>query len=317
MKRLLLTLLACCAFAGIAHAQQVRLSISTGGTGGVWYPIGGAMANALSKSLPNTAASAEVTGGSVDNIKLLASGQSDIGFSMVDAAWDGVNGTGKFKQKVPMRTLVVVQPLVMHVVTVEGRGIEKIADLKGKRISTGSPGSGTEVMALRILEAYGINPDKDVQRERLGVSEAANALKDRKIDAFMHAAGVPLPAVTDVAATPGIKVKLIDHADAVATMNKKYGPIYAPGKIAAKTYSGQDREALTANVWGVLYVNEKMSEKIAYDVVKTLFDKQPDLVLAHREASNMTLENQTIGASPVRWHPGALKYFKERGIVPR
>ncbi|MEK7435797.1 MAG: TAXI family TRAP transporter solute-binding subunit, partial [Pseudomonadota bacterium] len=144
-----------------------------------------------------------------------------------------------------------------------------------------------------------------------------NALKDRKIDAFMHAAGVPLPAVTDVAATPGIKVKLIDHADAVATMNRKYGPIYAPGKIAAKTYSGQDREALTANVWGVLYVNEKMSEKIAYDVVKTLFDKQPDLVLAHREASNMTLENQTIGASPVRWHPGALKYFKERGIVPR
>ena len=316
MKRFLLAL-ACCAVAGLAPAQQVRLSISTGGTGGVWYPMGGAMANVLSKSLPNTAVTAEVTGGSVDNIKLLASGRSDISFSMVDTAWEGINGFGKFKEKVPMRTLAVVHPLVMHVVTAEGRGIERMADLKGRRISTGSPGSGTEVMALRILEAYGLNPDKDVQRERLGVAEAANALKDRKIDAFMHAAGIPLPAVTDVAATPGIRVKLIDHADAVEAMSKKYGPIYARGRIPAKTYSAQERESLTANVWGVLYVNESMSEKLAYDVVKTLFDKQPDLVLAHRESSNMTLENQTIGASPVAWHPGALRYFKEKGISPR
>lgn len=317
MKRLLLIGLACCAFVGAAHAQQVRLSISTGGTGGVWYPMGGAMANVLSKSMPNTSATAEVTGGSVDNVKLIGTGKTDIAFSMVDVAWEGVNGQGKFKEKVPMRTLAIVHPLVMHVVTAEGRGIEKMSDLKGKRISTGSPGSGTEVMALRILEASGINPEKDVQRERLGVSEAANALKDRKIDAFMHAAGVPLPAVTDVAATPGIRMKLIDHADAVEAMSKKYGPIYARGKIAAKTYSGQSRDNTTVNVWGVLYVNEKMSEKIAYDIVKTLFEKQPDLVLAHRESANMTLDNQTIGASPVPWHPGALRFFKEKGITPR
>ena len=317
MKRLLVAVIACCAMVVAAHAQQTRLTIGTGGTGGVWYPMGGAMANVLSKSLPNTAVTAEVTGGSVDNIKLLATGRNDVGFSMVDTAWEAMSGAGKFKDKVPMRTLAVVHPLVMHVVTLEGRGIEKMSDLKGKRVSTGSPGSGTEVMAVRILEAYGIDYQKDIRQERLSVTEAANALKDRKIDAFLHAAGVPLPAVTDVAATPGIKVKLLDHADAVEAMSKKYGPIYARGRIPAKTYGGQDRENATANVWGVLYVNENMNEKLAYDIVRTLFEKQPDLVLAHRESANMTLENQTIGASPVPWHPGALRYFKEKGIAPR
>src|SRR5687768_10097331 len=231
MKKLIVVVLACFAAAGSAHAQQLKLSISTGGTGGVWYPMGGAMANVLSKAMPNTSATAEVTGGSVDNLKLIATGQTDIGFSMVDTAYEALTGAGKFKDKVPMRTLAVVHPLVMHVVTLDGRGIDKMSDLKGKRVSTGSPGSGTEVMAIRILEAYGIDATKDIVRERLSVSEAANALKDRKLDAFLHAAGVPLPAVTDVAATPGIKVKLIDHADAVGAMVKKYGPIYAPGKI--------------------------------------------------------------------------------------
>ena len=316
MKRSLYAFLVGCALIGAAHAQQNRLSISTGGTGGVWYPMGGAMANVLSKWLPNTSVTAEVTGGSVDNLKLIATGRSDIGFSMVDTAWEAASGAGKFKEKVPMRTLAVVHPLVMHVVTLEGRGIEKMSDLKGMRVSTGPPGSGTEVMAIRILEAYGIST-KDIRQERLSVSEAANALKDRKIDAFLHAAGVPLPAVTDVSATPGIRVKLIDHADSVEAMAKKYGPIYARGRIPAKTYAAQERESLTANVWGVLYVNEHMTEKLAYDIVKTLFDKQADLVLAHRESANMTLENQTIGASPVPWHPGALRFFNEKGVTPR
>lgn len=314
MKRILATAAVALAFATGAQAQQ-RLTISTGGTGGVWYPMGGAMANVLSKYMPNTSATAEVTGASVDNLKLIDARKTDLGFSMVDTAWDAMNGAGKFKgTKVPMRTLAVVHPLVMHVVTAEGRGIERITDFKGRRISTGSPGSGTEVMALRILEAYGINPDKDVVRERLSVAEAANALKDRKIDAFMHAAGVPLPSVTDVAATPGIRVKLIDHADALEAMRKKYGPIYAAGKIPAGAYPGQTRENQTINVWGVLFVHESMNEKLAYDIVKTLFEHQKELVIAHREAENMTLENQTIGATAVPWHPGAVKYFAERGI---
>lgn len=314
MKTLLVVMLVAIGAASPAYGQQTQLSISTGGTGGVWYPMGGAMANVLTKNLPGLAVTAEVTGGSVANINLLGSKKSDIVFSMVDAAWDGLHGTGKFKEKVPMRTIAVVHPLVMHVVTAEGRGIDRITDFKGKRISTGSPGSGTEVMALRILEAYGINADRDVVRERLGVADAANALKDRKIDAFMHAAGVPLPAVTDVAATPGMRVKLIDHADALPAMTKKYGPIYSAGTIPARSYSGQLEDNRTLNVWGVLFVHETMDEKLVYDIVKTLFERHKDIVIAHREAANMTVENQTIGATAVPWHPGAAKYFAERGV---
>jgi uncharacterized protein len=306
-----------CSSTALAQQPPLILSISTGGTAGVWYPMGGAMANILSKNLPGAAVTAEVTGGSVDNIRLLASGRTHVGFSMVDAAWEGINGAGKFKDKVPMRTLAVVHPLVMHAVTLEGRGIEKMTDLKGKRVSTGPPGSGTEIMALRILEFYGLDIDKDIVRARLSVGEAANAMKDGKLDAFLHAAGVPLPAVTDLGATPRARLKLIDHADSVDGMNRKYGPIYARGKVAAKSYPGQERDNTTANVWGVLYVHEKMSDKVAYDVVKTLFDRQPEIVMAHREAENMTLENQSIGASPVPWHPGAVRYFKEKGIAAR
>ena len=314
MKTLLIAVLLAIGAAGPVHGQQKQLSIATGGTGGVWYPMGGAMANVLTKYLPGMAVTAEVTGGSVANINLLNAKKSDIAFSMVDAAWDGVHGTGKFKEKVPMRTIAVVHPLVMHVVTVEGRGIARMTDLKGKRISTGSPGSGTEVMALRILEAYGINPDRDVVRERLGVADAANALKDRKIDAFMHAAGVPLPSVTDVAAAPGVQLKLVDHADALPAMTKKYGPIYAAGTIPARSYAGQGKDNRTINVWGVLFVHETMDEKLVYDIVRTLFERHQDIVIAHREAANMTLQNQGIGATAVPWHPGAVKYFAERGV---
>jgi TRAP transporter TAXI family solute receptor len=172
-------------------------------------------------------------------------------------------------------------------------------------------------MAGRILEAYGIDPVKDIRRERLSVNEAVNAIKDRKIDAFLHAAGIPLPAVTDLSATPGITAKLIDHADVVEAMNKKYGPIYAQAKVPAKTYRGQERDNAVATVWGVLYVNASMSEKTAYELTKTLFEHRDELIRAHRESANMTLENQMIGASPAPYHPGALKYFREKGITPR
>ncbi len=301
-----------------SHAQQnVMLSIGTGGTGGVWYPLGGAMANILSKSVPGMQVTAEVTGGSVDNITLIRTGQSALGFSMVDAAWDAYRGQGKFKQKVELRTLAVFYPQKNHVVTLEGSGIEKMADLKGKRVSVGSPGSGSEIIALRLLEAYGINPDKDIIKQRLGVAEAVNALKDRKIDAFIHNAAMPIPAVTDLGATPGVRIRLIDHADAVAAMNRKFGPLYSAGAVPAKTYPGQSRDATTVDVWAVLLTNEKMSDKIAYDIVKTLFEKKPDLLLVAKDAEYMTYENQFSGNTPIPFHPGALKYMAEKGWKPQ
>jgi uncharacterized protein len=299
-----------------ARAQQ-RLSIATGGTGGVYYPLGGALANVLGKAVPGVEATAEVTSASVDNVKLISAGQADIAFTLADTAADGFNGTGKFKAKQPIRAIAVIYANKSQWVTVEGTGIQKMQDLKGKRIGTGAPGSGTEIIALRMLEAYGIDPEKDVRREKLSVAESVNALKDRKIDAFFWSGGVPTAAVTDLAATPGVKIKLIDHADAIPAMSKKYGPLYVKGTIPANAYPGQTKEVQVADVWNLLVVNEKMDEKLAHDVVKAVFERQADLVAVHAEAKNLDLKNQYGVGSPVPFHPGAERYFKEKGLKPK
>src|SRR6187399_3569336 len=312
---LAMTISAGLAYAGAAHAQQKTMSIGTGGTGGVYYPLGGAVANVLSKSLPNVQATAEVTGGSVDNLKLIGAGKSELGFTMADAALDALNGQDKFKSgKVPLQALLVVYPNRMHVVTVDGTGIETMADLKGKRVSTGSPGSATEVMAFRVIEAAGLDKDKDMRRERLGVAESVNALKDKKIDAFFWVGGLPTSAVTDLGATPGVKLKLIDHADLAAKMNAKYGDLYAGSTIKSGTYPGQTTDNKNTVVWNILVANAKMSDQDAYNIVKTIFDKKADLVAVHGEAKNFTLENQVKSYSPIPWHPGAVKYMTEHGV---
>jgi TRAP transporter TAXI family solute receptor len=295
-------------------AQTNRISITTGGTGGVYYPLGGGMANVLSKFVPGMTATAEVTGGSVDNLKLIGAGKSEVGFVMADAAWEAANGTEKFKDnKVNARALMVLYPNKMHVVTVDGTGINKMSDLKGKRVSTGSPGSGVEVMALRVLEAMGLDPKKDIKQERLGAAESVNAIKDRKIDAFFWVGGVPTAALTDLAATPGTKMKLIDHGEYAEAMNKKYGPLYVKGTIPAGSYGGQDKPSENLDVWNILVTNDKMSDQMAYNIVKTLYEKKPELIAVHAEAKNIELKNQASG-SPVPFHPGAKKYFEERGI---
>src|SRR5829696_210096 len=249
---------------GVAEAQQKTIAIGTGGTGGVYYPLGGAVANVLSKNLPGVQATAEVTGGSIDNLKLIGSGQSEIGFTMADAALDALQGQDKFKSgKVPLKTLMVLYPNRMHVVTVEGTGIEMVADLKGKRVSTGSPGGATEVMAFRVIEAAGLDKDKDMKRERLGVAESVNALKDNKIDAFFWVGGLPTAAVTDLANTPGTKIKMVDHAEVVAKMNQKYGPLYVEDTIGKAVYKGMDTDNKQATVMNLLVAHEKMDDKTA------------------------------------------------------
>ncbi|MEA2950227.1 MAG: uncharacterized protein QOI40_5557 [Alphaproteobacteria bacterium] len=307
--------LAAALLAGAALAQQKTIAIATGGTGGVYYPLGGGLANILSKNLPGYQATAEVTGGSVDNLKLIGTGQSEVAFSMADAALDAFNGQDKFKSgKVAVRTLMVLYPNRMHVVTVEGTGIQKMADLKGKRVSTGSPGSATEVMAFRVIEAAGLDKDKDMKRERLGAAESVNAIKDRKIDAFFWVGGLPTAAVTDLGATPGLKIKLIDHSDVVDKMNAKYGKLYVTDVIPAKTYPGQDADNNISTVWNILVTNDKMTDDIAYAIVKIIFDKKADLVAVHKEAENVDYKYQIKESSPVPWHPGALKYFAEKGV---
>jgi len=302
--------------AGAALAQQgLNIAIATGGTGGVYYPLGGGMANVLSKHVPGMQASARVTGGSVDNLKLIGSQQSEVALVMVDAALDALKGEDKFKgSPVDVRTLMVLYPNRMHVVSMEGTGVEKMSDLKGKRVSTGSPGSATEVMAFRVIEAAGLDKDKDMRRERLGVAESVNALKDRKIDAFFWVGGLPTAAVTDLGATPNVKIKMIDHADTVEKMNKKYDNLYTTGVIPAKTYPGQDKDNPIAVVQNILVANAKMSDKVAYDIVKTFIEKRDELVAVHAEAESIKLENQSPKNSPIPWHPGAMKYFSDKGL---
>src|SRR3981189_2057679 len=251
--RLLAGMLGAAMVAGIAFAQIKAISIATGGTGGVYYPLGGGLANVLSKEIPGLQATAEVTGGSVDNLKLINSGQSELAFVMADAALDALNGEDKFKgSKVPVRTLMVLYPNQMHVVTIEGTGIDKLADLKGKRVSTGSPGSATEVMAFRVIEAGGVDQEQEQKRARLGVAESVNAIKDRKIDAFFWVGGLPTAAVTDLAATPGVKIKMIEHADLVPAMNKKYGNLYITDVISKDVYRGMDKDNRIATVNNLL-----------------------------------------------------------------
>src|SRR5829696_4122720 len=307
MLRIIKVLLSAAAIAlagPAAAAESINLSIATGGTGGVYYPLGGGMANVLSKYVPGMQATAEVTGGSVANLQLIATGKPYIAMSMTDAAQDALRGEDKFKgKKVPVLTLMVMYPNRMHVVSVEGTGVNTMADLKGKRVSTGSPGSATEVMGFRVIEAAGLDKDKDMRRERLGVAESVNALKDRKIDAFFWVGGLPTAAVTDLANTPGTKLRMIDHADLVPAMNRKYGNLYVQDVIAKDVYRGMDKDNKQATVMNLLVAHQNMDDKTAYSIVKAVFDHKDDLVRVHKEAENFKLENQKKEASPIPWHP--------------
>jgi len=313
--KLIFRAFALCLFS-VAAAQAQNLSIATGGTGGVYYPLGGGMAAVLSKYVQGMQATAEVTGGSVANLQLIGTGKPYLAMTMVDAGLDAYKGQDKFTGKpVPVRTLMVMYPNRMHVVSIEGTGVTKMSDLKGKRVSTGSGGSATEVMAFRVIEAAGLDKDKDMKRERLGVAESANALKDRKIDAFFWVGGLPTAAVSDLAHSPGVKVKLIDHADLVGKMNQKYGNLYVEDRIPKETYKGMDADNRQATVMNLLVAHQNMDEKTAYNILKAVFDHRDELIRVHKEAENFKLENQkTAAAGGIPWHPGAVRYFKEKGV---
>ncbi|MEI7531441.1 MAG: TAXI family TRAP transporter solute-binding subunit [Betaproteobacteria bacterium] len=311
MIKYIATLLLCLSVQSFAQ----NISVGTGGTGGVYYPMGGGLASILSKYVSGMSATAEVTGGSVDNLNLIGTGKPYVGFTMADAAFDAIQGTGKFtNRKTEIRNLLVLYPNRMHVVTVESTGIKTIKDIKGKRISTGSPGSATEVMALRVLEAAGLEKGRDYQNERLSVAESVNAIKDRKIDAFFWVGGLPTAGVTDLANSPGNKIVMIDNDDEVAAMNKKYGNLYYTDVIPKSMYSGMQKDNKVSAVANMLVVNATMPDDQAYKIVKAIFDHQKELVATHTEYSNVNLASQKLVNSSVPFHPGAIKYLKEQGV---
>jgi TRAP transporter TAXI family solute receptor len=298
-----------------AGVQAQNISIATGGTGGVYYPLGGGLAALLSKKVPGMTATAEVTGGSVANMQLVGTGKSYLAFTQADAAIDALRGQDKFTGKpIPVRALAVLYPNRMHVVSIEGTGVTKIADIKGKRVSTGSGGSATEVFAFRVIEAAGLDKDKDMRRERLGVAESVAALKDKKIDAFFWVGGLPTGAVTDLANTPGVTIKMIDIAHLVPEMAKKHGNIYIKDVIPQRMYKGMTADNQAATVTNLLAVHASMDDKTAYTITRTMFENVVDLVRVHAEAVNIKLENQKSENSSIPWHPGAIKFYAEKGI---
>ena len=280
--------------------------------GGVYFVLGGGLASVLTKHA-GVEATAEVTAASVDNCKLVGAKKSDLAFCMNDVAYDALKGQGNFKNALPLRTLCVTYPNIMHVVTSEGSGIKKVADLKGDACRPGAPGSGTEVKALRTLEAAGLNPDKDVKKDRLGAAESAGAMKDGKIDAYFWDGGVPTSSVMDLAASPGFKMALIAHEDLIAPMTAKYGPVYYKSIIPKGVYTGVDYDTPVCGVANILICHETMDEALAYQITRMIFERQAELIAIHKEASNFNLE---IGASnkALPYHKGAARFFGEKGL---
>ncbi|HXF82009.1 MAG TPA: TAXI family TRAP transporter solute-binding subunit [bacterium] len=295
-------------------APATRLSIVTGGTGGVYFPLGGGLAQLISRYIPGVQATAEVTSASVDNMRLIGAKRADIAFTLADTAYDAYKGEAAFRgNPLPIRTLTPIYNNFNHLVTIEGTGITSLADLKGKRVSVGSPGSGTEVTALRILQAAGIDPDRDIRKERLGVAESADALKDRKIDAFFWSGGLPTAAVLDLATTPGVRIRLVPMDSALPNLQKQYGALYFRAVILKEIYPGSPANTPTIGVANLLVVHRDFSAELAYQITKLIYERRAELAAVHKEAANITTTG-VAGRSPIPFHPGAIRYFKERGI---
>jgi TRAP transporter TAXI family solute receptor len=289
------------------------LNIVTGGTGGVYIVYGAGLADMLTKKM-KVAASAQSTPASVDNMKLIRDGKADLAFTLADTAFDAINGKNRFappEAKVDAKTIAVMYSNYMHVVAKVSGGINTVTDLKGKRVSIGAAGSGTETKAIRILEAYGLNATTDIQPQRLAAQDSADALRDSKIDAFFFDGGLPTSAVSDIAnSTP---VKLIDQSDAIAKMNAKYGNFYFAAKIPKGTYKGNDADVVTAGVANLLVVPSTFDPAFVRAILAAMFDNQADLVLVHPEAKNLKLDTATQG-SPIDFHPGAIDFYKAKGV---
>lgn len=312
---LLLVVTGCVAIVFGAAAEN-RLTIATGGAAGVYNPLGGAMAKVLATNLPGTSASHDATSASIDNIKRVIAGKADLALVQADAAWDGFKGYGKFQDAgpQPIRTLAVLYPNSLQVVVKADSGINRISDLRGKRVSTGAKGSGVELWGYRLFEANGIDPSKDIVESKLLVGPSASALQSGEIDAFIWSGGVPTKGIETLAKEAGVEIRLLNTAAAVPSMLRHYGPVYTDGDIEANTYTGIKRKVSVAQVWNLLIARADMDDQEAYRIVKTLFDHKPELVQGHVMAANLDLKTQPRGGSPIPFHTGAKRFYRENNI---
>ena len=295
-----------------------RLSVATGGTGGVYYPYGGGVAKVISDHLDGIEATAEVTAGTVDNLKFIATGGADLGIVLADSLDDSASGRGAFADfgAVPARAIAVLYDNLNQLVTLEGKGIETVLDLRNQVVSTGAPGSGTEITALRVLEAVGLDPETDIRKQSLGAAQSVDALKDNKIDAFFWSGGIPTGSVLDLASTPGRTVKLVPNTDTLPFLHQRYGDsVYHAVTIPRVTYPGMSGDVEVIGVANVIVAHEDMPEALAYRITQALFEHHDELAAVHPEAEKLSLESAVIG-STVPFHEGAIRYYSEQGAWP-
>ena len=292
-----------------ASAQQ--LSIATGGTGGVYYPIGGGFAEMINNHIDGAQATAEVTGASVENMGLIMRGDADLALVLADTAYQAYTGTGDFdgRQIENTRALASVYPNAVQLVTLAESDIQSIADLAGKRVSVGAPGSGTELNARALLEANGVNYE-DFTPQRLNFNETADAIRDGDIDAGFWSVGPPTSSILNLAATRDIR--LIGLSDEEIANAQEEETVFAPYELAAGMYDGMDEAVQTIGIPNVLVVNSDMDEELAYQLTQLLFENTDELIAVHPAANDTTVEF-TMNSTPVPLHPGALRYFEEVG----
>ena len=295
---------------------QTSLSIATGGTGGVYYPTGGAYAELINNYIDGYTAVAEVTGASVENVGLIARGDSDIALALADTVYQAYTGTGRFgeggelPQLANLRALGSAYPNAMHLVTVEGSGISSLQDLVGKRVSVGAPGSGTELSAQAILNANGITYD-DIDEQLLNFNETTDALQDGQIDAGFLSVGPPTSSILSLAETRDINLISLSEAEVAAALEAD--PTFAPYTLQGGTYKGQDEDTTTIGTPNVIIVAAEMDEELAYQLVSTLYEHIADVIAVHPSADDTTPEF-SLASTPIPLHPGALRYYEEMGM---
>ncbi|MGH3712434.1 MAG: TAXI family TRAP transporter solute-binding subunit [Micromonosporaceae bacterium] len=286
-----------------------RLSIATGQTTGVYYVLGGGLADLITKHVKGYQATAEATGASVENIQRVARGDSDIGFTLADTAADAATGKGVFQAPQPIRALARIYNNYTHVIARTAAKAGSVADLKGKRVSTGAPNSGTEVIALRLLKAAGLDPDSDISKQSLGLPETVQGMKEGTVDAMFWSGGLPTGGVTDLVTSQKDGVRFVPVGELLQPLQDEYGTVYQEASIGKDVYQ-QPADVPSIGVPNFLVVSEKLPDQLAYDVTKLLFDYQDELVKVHPEAKNIARDNAPK-TEPVKLHPGAKRYYDE------
>ena len=297
---------------GPAMARTQFVSIGTGGTGGIYYPYGGGVAEIWTKYVKDVRAVAEVTGASVENVKLAHKGETVIGEVMGDVAVAGFNGLSKFKgKKHDILSMAIMYPNLLQVVALKKSGITNIEQIKGKKISSGSPGSGTNFMAETVFKALGI-PLDSYKDSRLSFTESSNALRDGTIEVGVWSVGPGTSSILDLATTHDIHILTFtpEQQKKILAANKEYSAV----DLAGGVYRGVDSPVPTIGVWNVMICQASLDADMVYNLVKALYEHQDYLIKIHPSASYTTAEN-AVKYSPIPLHPGTVKYLKEKGVA--